>query len=186
MPNCELRRFFASHARTFAHSIFGRTHIARTCAFCQSSNRTRTSHVCCCACAIYQNSHPHTHVFSKKLILQQILLFFLHFITKRSLKFCHFYPKTCEIAIARRTPKKRPHARTSHAHFESLFARTSHTCVGARTCACANFISQLTDCQMLIKLFYNTNLRVHHCTLHYHDLKFDFVCKYKPKCVQIN
>ena len=24
---CELRRFLASHARTFAHSIFGRTHI---------------------------------------------------------------------------------------------------------------------------------------------------------------
>ena len=39
---CELRRFFASHARTFAHLIFGRTHIARTCAFCQNSNRTRT------------------------------------------------------------------------------------------------------------------------------------------------
>ena len=39
---CELRRFFASHARTFAHSIFGRTHIARTCAFCQNLNRTRT------------------------------------------------------------------------------------------------------------------------------------------------
>ena len=41
-PICELRRFIASHARTFAHSIFGRTHIARTCAFCQNSNRTRT------------------------------------------------------------------------------------------------------------------------------------------------
>ena len=39
---CELRRFLASHARTFAHSIFGRTHIARTCAFCHNLNRTRT------------------------------------------------------------------------------------------------------------------------------------------------
>ena len=38
----ELRRFFASHARTFAHSIFGRTHVARTCAFCPKFNRTRT------------------------------------------------------------------------------------------------------------------------------------------------
>ena len=45
---CELRRFFASHARTFAHSIFGRTHIARTCAFCQNSNRTRTCAFCVC------------------------------------------------------------------------------------------------------------------------------------------
>ena len=53
--------------------------------------------------------------------------------------------KTCEIAIARRTHEKWLHARTSHAHFESLFARTSHTCERARTCACANLISQLTD-----------------------------------------
>ena len=35
-------------------------------------------------------------------------------------------------------------ARTSHARFKMLFARTSHTCECARTCACANLISQLT------------------------------------------
>ena len=50
-PTCELRRFLASHARTFAHSIFGRTHIARTCAFFQ--NFEQHTHVCDCACAFF-------------------------------------------------------------------------------------------------------------------------------------
>jgi hypothetical protein len=49
---------------------------------------------------------------------------------KQSPKLGFLYPKTCEIAIARRTPEKQPHA------------RTSHTCERARTCA--YLISQLT------------------------------------------
>ena len=54
LSNCELRRFFASHARTFAHLIFGRTHIARTCAFCPKFI-----------------SHPHTHVYGKRVTFAQ-------------------------------------------------------------------------------------------------------------------
>ena len=48
---------------------------------------------------------------------------------KKSPKLGLFYPKTCEIVIAHRTHKLRPHARTSHARFESLFARTWHVCM---------------------------------------------------------
>ena len=71
--------------------------------------------------------------------------FFLYFPGKIKSKIGPFFTqKRAKIAIARRTPG-RPHARTSHARFKSLFARTSHTCVRARTCACANLISQLTD-----------------------------------------
>ena len=46
-------------------------------------------------------------------------------------------------------PKKRPHAHTSHARFDSLFARTLHMCKRARTCACANLFSQLTVCKQV-------------------------------------
>ena len=79
--------------------------------------------MCMCVCKFWKNEHSQTH------------------------KIGPFYSKTCEIAIARRTPQKWPHARTSHTCFESLFARTSHTCERARTCARANLISQLTDCK---------------------------------------
>ena len=77
--------------------------------------------------------------------------FFLYFPGKIKSKIGPFFTqKRAKIAIARRTPG-RPHARTSHARFKSLFARTSHTCVRARTCACANLISQLTDFKSGIK-----------------------------------
>ena len=48
----ELRRIFWSHARAFAQFNFGRTHMARTCAFCPTFI-----------------SHPHTQVYSKRVIL---------------------------------------------------------------------------------------------------------------------
>ena len=56
---------------------------------------------------------------------------------------------------------KASHACTSHARFKSLFARTSHTCGCARTCACANFISQLTDCPFALKALHFPNLALH-------------------------
>ena len=52
--NCELRRIFASHARTFAHSIFGRTHARRT-------------HVCVLPKV---QSHTHSHVLQFSISLK--------------------------------------------------------------------------------------------------------------------
>ena len=61
-----------------------------------------------------------------------------------------FIPKRADLRLHVAHPKKRPHARTSHTRFESLFARTSQTCGRARTCACAKSISQLTDWKKVV------------------------------------
>ena len=49
------------------------------------------------------------------------------------------YNKVAKLRSQLATPLKASHARTSHARFKSLFARTAHTCQCARTCACAIF-----------------------------------------------
>ena len=59
--NCELRRIFGSHARTSHLSFFG-PHAHRTFQF---SGHTHIAHVCVLP---KSNSHPHPHVFSKKVI----------------------------------------------------------------------------------------------------------------------
>ena len=52
--------------------------------------------------------------------------------------------KVCKSAIALRTPKKGPDARTSNAHISMHFART-HMCTTANcTCACVHAPFQLT------------------------------------------
>ena len=53
-------------------------------------------------------------------------------------------PKGAKLRSQLASPLKASHARTSHTSFKPCFARTSHTCVCARTCACAIFFSQLT------------------------------------------
>ena len=54
----------------------------------------------------------------------------LVFIMKRSPKLGLFYPKTCEIAIERRTPEKRPHAHCTHV--SKAFSHTHRTRVRVR------------------------------------------------------
>ena len=48
-----------------------------------------------------------------------------------------FVPKSVQIAIAHRTPKNEPHARTSRTLFRMDFAHTRTRGTTHRTCACA-------------------------------------------------
>ena len=58
-------------------------------------------------------------------------------IVRRKESFSPF--KVAKLRSQLASPIKASHARTSHARSNLCFARTSHTCVCARTCACANF-----------------------------------------------
>ena len=60
----------------------------------------------------------------------------------------HFSFKSVQKVIAHRTHKKGPQARTSHARFRMLFARTLTHATAHRMCACALPPSQLTPSQL--------------------------------------
>ena len=72
------------------------------------------------------------------------------FYYQKSPKLGLFYPKTCEIAIARRTPKKLPHARTFqkplHTHIAHL-----RTCV--HVCVCKFGRRYLGEAHILLQTF---------------------------------
>ena len=127
--NCELRQLFASHTRTHIRTLDFRPHANRT-------------HMC-----VLPKIHftpAHAHLWQKG-----------HFeanLAHKSPKLSPFLPKNVRNYSHTSHTWNRPHASTSHARFESFFARTSHMCERARTCARANFFSQLTDWQIASKV----------------------------------
>ena len=163
--HCCIQKLLIKDTNLWVATIFclARTHI-RTLDFRPHAHRT---HVCVLP---KFDSHTHTHVYSKREILKQILhflcTFFMHLIPfqaqsnkvgpwnsiesslycQKSPKLGLFYPKTCKKRAKLRSHVAHMKNGRTHAHFESLFARTLHTCERARACACANLISQLTAC----------------------------------------
>ena len=73
----------------------------------------------------------------------------------KSCIFWQFCPKkcakVCKSAVAHRTSKKGPHARTSRTLSRMDFARTRTRATAHRTCACAHAPSQLIACALVPK-----------------------------------
>ena len=86
IPNCEFQQIFGPHAHSQL-SIFGRTHITCTCAFCQNSNCTRT---CTFVHVQFPKMHKHTFaVYKQRSVNFNKAFLFFQFFKKTNKKFLH-------------------------------------------------------------------------------------------------